>query len=157
MLRLRRSCTAAGLRIQCHAALCDSRAVSPGNAGYRFSRRLQIARGILAAAATCPLSYSSISQSAVTSGQRRMEQFCILPGGTVPSFSCIRSKCVEFHGNERREEISRTISNLAQGFDNYCSKIAPLLLTDRALMERNHKERWRSDHRADGVVSGCES
>jgi polysaccharide pyruvyl transferase WcaK-like protein len=56
------------------------------------------------------------------------ERFCIFPGEDSAEFLLHQVECVELHGNERREEISRTVSTLAQGFDNYCCKIAPLLL-----------------------------
>jgi len=86
--------------------------------------------GILAAACNVPFvlfEYQPKCRDFMASAG--WEQFCILPGGNCPEFLLHQVECVEFHGNERREEISRTISNLAQGFDNYCSKIAPLLLT----------------------------
>ena len=85
--------------------------------------------GILAAACNVPFllfEYQPKCRDFMASAG--WEQLCIHPGEASPEFILHQIECVETRGSQWREEICKTVSTLVQVFEDYCRKIAPLLL-----------------------------
>ncbi len=129
---------AACARLAIRAGLSESAVTPPCVTHEQFSREMQetdflvafkLHAGILAAVHNVPFvlfEYQPKCRDFMASAG--WERFSILPGEDSTEFLLHQIENVESRGNQRREEISKTVSALAQGFDNYCRKIEPLLL-----------------------------
>jgi len=84
--------------------------------------------GILAAACNVPfVLYEYQPKCRDFMASAGWEHLCIRPDQDSSEFLLHQIGCAEFRGQQWSEEMSRTMSDLAQRFEDYCRKIEPLL------------------------------
>jgi polysaccharide pyruvyl transferase WcaK-like protein len=128
---------AACARLALRAGLSDSSVTPPCITHQQFRREMQdtdlliafkLHAGILAAAYNVPFvlfEYQPKCRDFMASVG--WEQFCIRPSEDCREFLLDQVARVESFGIGWREEIHRTVSTLAEGFEKYCRKIEPLM------------------------------